>query len=47
MSWATRSLPVPLSPVIKTAASVNRATSTASRSTACQAGLSPTRKSRT
>ena len=45
MSWATRSFPVPLSPVISTAASVNRATSTASRSTACQAGLSPTRKS--
>ena len=40
-----RSFPVPLSPVISTAASVKRATSTASRSTACHAGLSPTRKS--
>ena len=47
MSCATRSFPVPLSPVISTAASVNRATSTASRSTARQAGLSPTRKLRT
>ncbi len=47
ISWATRSLPVPLSPVISTAASVNRATSTASRSTASPGGLSPTRKSRT